>query len=83
MGIWKFNFCSFIFIGFKEITMLILSRRVNEMLVIGDDITVTILGVQGTKVRIGINAPKEISVHREEIYNRLQQEKNKNEQEKA
>lgn len=55
--------------------MLILSRRVGEILKIGDDIEVAVLGIQGNQVRIGVNAPKEIAVHREEIYNRIAKEK--------
>ena len=56
--------------------MLILTRRVGESLMINDDVTVTVLGVKGNQVRLGVNAPKEVSVHREEIYQRIQKEKN-------
>ena len=55
--------------------MLILTRRVGETLMIGDEVTVTVLGVKGNQVRIGVNAPKDVSVHRKEIYMRIQAEK--------
>jgi len=55
--------------------MLILTRRISEVLIINDDIKVTVLAIQGNQVRIGIDAPKNVSVHREEIYDKIQQEK--------
>ena len=54
--------------------MLILTRRVGETVMIGNDVTVTILGVKGNQVRVGINAPKNVAVHREEIYERIKRE---------
>ena len=55
--------------------MLILTRRVGETLMIGDNVTVTVLGTKGSQVRLGVNAPRDVSVHREEIYGRIQKEK--------
>ena len=54
--------------------MLILTRRVGESLMIGDEVNVTVLGIKGNQVRSGVNAPKDVAVHREEIYQRIQQE---------
>lgn len=54
--------------------MLILTRRLNETVMIGDTVTVTVLGVKGGQVRLGINAPKDVAVHREEVYERIQAE---------
>lgn len=54
--------------------MLILTRRVGETIMIGNDVTVTVLGVKGNQVRVGINAPKNVAVHREEIYERIKRE---------
>jgi len=61
--------------------MLILTRRVGETLMIGDEITVTVLGVKGNQFRIGVNAPKDVAVHREEIYQLIQSEKGSEEPE--
>jgi carbon storage regulator len=58
--------------------MLILTRRVGETVMIGDEVTITVLGVKGNQVRIGINAPKHVAVHREEIYERIKREQRAN-----
>ena len=60
--------------------MLILTRRVGETLMIGDEVSVTVLGVKGNQVRIGVNAPKKVAVHREEIFERIKNEKNEAQQ---
>lgn len=60
--------------GTAEKSMLILTRRVGETLMIGEDVSVTVLGVKGNQVRIGINAPQDVAVHREEIFQRIQRE---------
>ncbi len=57
--------------------MLILTRRITESMKIGDNVSVTVLGVKGNQVRLGIDAPKDVAVHREEIYERIQKEKEK------
>jgi carbon storage regulator len=57
--------------------MLILTRRVGEVLMVGEEVTVTVMDVKGNQVRIGINAPRDVAVHREEIYDRVQAEKAK------
>lgn len=57
--------------------MLILTRRVGETLMIGDEVSVTVLGVKGNQVRIGVDAPRDVSVHREEIFNRIKDESDK------
>lgn len=56
--------------------MLILTRRIGESIMIGDEVTLTILSIQGNQLRIGINAPKHVEVHREEIHQKIQREKN-------
>lgn len=60
--------------------MLILTRKAGEVLVIGDEIEVTVLGVRGQQVRLGIKAPKDVSVHRQEIYDKIQSESNQDDQ---
>ncbi|HYW92023.1 MAG TPA: carbon storage regulator CsrA [Gammaproteobacteria bacterium] len=60
--------------------MLILTRRVGETVMVGDDVTITVLGVKGNQVRIGVNAPKNVSVHREEIYQRIKREQESGEE---
>ena len=65
----------------KEIDMLVLSRQKDESIIIGDDIEITIVDVRGDKVRLGINAPREISVHRKEVYEAIQREKAQNQTE--
>lgn len=55
--------------------MLILTRKVNETLMVGDDVSVTVLGIKGGQIRIGINAPRDISVHRQEVYEKILQER--------
>ena len=62
--------------------MLILTRRVGETVVIGNDVTVTVLGVKGNQVRLGVNAPREVAVHREEIFERIKQERAEEESKK-
>ena len=57
--------------------MLILTRRIGETLMVGDEITVTVLGIKGNQVRLGVNAPQDVEVHREEVYQRIQLEKDK------
>ena len=58
--------------------MLLLTRRIGESLRIGDEVSVTVLGIKGSQVRIGVNAPKSVSVHREEVYDRINDENPKN-----
>lgn len=57
--------------------MLILTRKVNETLMVGDDVSVTVLGIKGGQIRIGINAPRDIGVHRQEVYEKILRERNK------
>ncbi len=57
----------------REVCMLILTRKVGENLLIGDNISITVLSVRGNQVKIGVDAPKDVSVHREEIYHRIKE----------
>jgi len=59
--------------------MLILTRKVNESLMVGDDVTLTVLGIKGGQIRIGISAPRDVEVHRQEVYERIQRERCKDE----
>lgn len=63
--------------------MLILTRRVGETIMIGDNVTINVVGMQGNQVRLGITAPKEVSVHREEIYHRIKEEGHRSPEERA
>ena len=60
--------------------MLILTRKVNETLMVGDDVSVTVLGIKGGQIRIGINAPRDVAVHRQEVYEKILQERNATEE---
>jgi carbon storage regulator len=55
--------------------MLILTRKVNETLMVGDDVSVTVLGIKGGQIRVGINAPRDVAVHRQEVYEKIMQER--------
>ncbi len=59
--------------------MLVLSRKIDERIIIGDDIVITIVDIRGDKIRLGIDAPVEVNIHREEVYRRIQQEVKTNE----